>query len=151
MSALTLDDLSARLDRQVRDDVADLFGPVEIPVHTAAQSQGDLRVRPLPAGTAFVAADATWTPLTDPAGVVALPGVHDHVLTAGPDSQVDITHDIVDPTGLTVVGVRIGSGAAYVWHTEHGGIGVGPGTYALRRQREAGITAEDPATAFVAD
>jgi len=47
------------------------------------------------------------------------------------------TTGVRDNTGLAL-GVLAATGVAYLVHPEHGGSGIAPGTYVIRRQRERG-------------
>jgi hypothetical protein len=98
---------------------------VTIPVLTSLQAQGDLLVVPVPDDIDH----SSWSPVP-PSGIVVLQGQHDHRLLA--DGDVAFAPDVV---GQRLGWLRV-SGVAWLLHQEHGGSGIGTGTYELRRQRE---------------
>jgi hypothetical protein len=109
-----------------------------IPVHDGFQAQGDLLVAPLSevAGQVTVRARATWDEVP-PDGVELLrggAGGNAHTLVADPGTCLWTT-DVNDTTGLAL-GVFEALAPAYLLHREHGGTGVAPGCYVVRRQRE---------------
>lgn len=113
-------DVDAHLDR------ADI-----VPVHTGLQFQGDVAVVPVehfPRGT------VATQPVS--AGGVAVVrgenGGNTHLLlAAGQVTWAD------QSAGLRLGVLHVTHGAtAYLAHPEHGYLGVGPGTYEVRRQRE---------------
>lgn len=105
-----------------------------IPVHGGLQAQGDLLFIPAGevGGEVRVRRDATWVQV--PAGGVELlrgsAGGNAHTLLGG-----SWTTDVVDGAGLAL-GVMDVSEPTYVAHVEHGYVGLLPGRYVVRRQRE---------------
>ncbi|WP_433281116.1 hypothetical protein [Micromonospora sp. CA-244673] len=131
---LTLAELAGRTGLTVLDH---LEQQVRIPVVDGLQAQGDLIVIPL-----RILADvqpsprARWRPVP-PGGVELLRGAaggNPHTLVAGP-GDAEWTADVADPQFLAV-GVLRCVRPAYLIHPEHGGSGIAPGTYLVRRQRE---------------
>src|SRR5262249_33640536 len=109
-----------------------------IPVHDGIQAQGDLLVIPLAevAGQVAVRADARWVEVP-PEGVELLRGQsggNAHTLVADPGTCL-WTAAVDGATGLAL-GVFEALAPAYLMHREHGGTGVAPGCYTVRRQRE---------------
>lgn len=109
-------------DHLDRDDI--------VPVHGALQFQGDVAVIPLdePARVGAVQVPAEGIPV-----VRGEAGGHTHLLLAsGP-----VTWSPVDRVGLDLGVLTVADDATgYLAHPEHGYLGVGPGRYVLRRQRE---------------
>jgi hypothetical protein len=141
----TLDELTTSTGRPVDEHlVLDLV----IPVHDGIQAQGDLIVLPLDevAHEVTAHAHAFWREV--PAEGVELlrggTGGNAHTLVADPGTCVWTT-DVTDPTGLAL-GVLETLAVAYLLHREHGGTGLAPGSYVIRRQREQGPPV--PARAF---
>jgi len=133
-TATTLADLTRRSGLDVLDH---LEREVAIPVVDGLQAQGDLIVVPY----AFVA--RAVTPLTTmwqevPAEGVELlrsaAGGNPHTLVADPGT-CRWTREIRDTMGLAL-GMIETSAVAYLIHPEHGGTGIAPGRYVVRRQRE---------------
>lgn len=119
----TLQHLIERSDAEVLDH---LDRQVTIPVLTGPQAQGDLLVVPCAAVDAFKFVDV------EPKGIVVLAGQHDHRLLA--DGDVGFAPSV---EGQRLGWLRVGRKAvAWLLHQEHGGSGIGEGTYELRRQRE---------------
>lgn len=106
---------------------------VEVPVLDGLQFQGDLAVIP--------AAHDTWTRATQ-AGRVMIPlggrpvieamaGGHEHRLLPGAEGAVSFW-----PGSGQSLGYMLASEPAFLAHPEHGYLGIAPGRYELRRQRE---------------
>lgn len=133
----TLGDLTGTTGRDVD---LHLMLDLVIPVHGGIQAQGDVIVVPLAevAGDVKVQRSAHWREV--PADGIELlrggTGGNAHTLVADPGTCV-WTADVFDPTGLTL-GVFEAMATVYLLHREHGGAGVAPGTYIVRRQREQG-------------
>lgn len=151
LSTLTLDDLTARTGLDV---LGHLEREVTIPVIDGVQAQGDLLVIPI----ALLAADPSSWPRRDvsvvdsarwhqvpSAGVEVLragTGGNPHTLVADPGT-CRWTTGVTDPQELAL-GALTTTGVAYLIHPEHGGSGIAPGTYVIRRQRERSGTARRP-------
>ena len=109
-----------------------------IPVNEGLQAQGDLLVIPLAeiADQVTVKDGATW--LEVPSGGVELlrgeAGGNAHTLVADPGTCL-WTADVTDAVGLAI-GMIDAMTPAYLLHREHGGTGIAPGNYVVRRQRE---------------
>jgi hypothetical protein len=144
LTTLTLADLTARTGLDV---LGHLEREVTIPVIDGLQAQGDLLVIPI----AFLAAEprrgvsivgsARWHEVPA-AGVEVLragTGGNPHTLVADPGT-CRWTTGVNDPQRLAL-GALSTTGVAYLIHPEHGGSGIAPGTYVIRRQRErSGLT-----------
>jgi hypothetical protein len=109
-----------------------------IPVADGIQAQGDLIVVPLAelAGQVTIRDNALWSEV--PADGVEVvrneAGGNPHTLVADPDTCLWTT-DVDDVDGLAV-GVLDAMEPVYLLHREHGGTGIAPGRYIVRRQRE---------------
>jgi hypothetical protein len=109
-----------------------------IPVSDGIQAQGDLLIAPLVelTGVVRVRPEAAWAEIP-PEGVELLRGVaggNAHTLTADPGTCLWTTH-VTDVEGLTI-GALDAMTTVYLLHREHGGAGIAPGRYVVRRQRE---------------
>ncbi|MEU2588462.1 hypothetical protein ABZ612_37600 [Streptomyces avermitilis] len=134
---MTLAELTTRTGLDVLDH---LERQVAVPVVDGLQAQGDLLVIPY----AFVEPAvrvhtyAYWQDV--PAGGVELlrsaAGGNPHALVADPGT-CRWTPDVRDTMRLAL-GMLETSAAAYLIHPEHGGTGIAPGRYVVRRQRERG-------------
>lgn len=139
-AAPTLADLTARTGLDVLDH---LERGAEVPVIDGLQAQGDLLLVPLhlvaDAVTLVQGSGPRWTPV--PAEGLELlrsaAGGNPHTLVADPGT-CRWTPDVHDRFGLAL-GVLATTAPAYLLHPEHGGSGLAPGTYAVRRQREAAL------------
>lgn len=133
----TLGDLTGSTGRDVD---LHLMLDLVIPVHEGIQAQGDVIVVPLAAvaGDVKVQGSAQWREV--PADGIELlrggTGGNAHTLVADPGTCV-WTADVFDPTGLSL-GMFEAMATVYLLHREHGGTGVAPGAYVVRRQREHG-------------
>ncbi len=152
LTTLTLADLTARTGLDV---LGHLERQMTIPVTDGIQAQGDLLVIPI----AFLAADPrSWTgrsvSIVDSARWHEVPGAGVEVLRAGTGGNPHTlvadpgtcrwTTGVDDPQQLALGALRT-TGVAYLIHPEHGGSGIAPGTYVIRRQRErSSMTALDP-------
>lgn len=135
---LTLADLTRRTGLDVLDH---LERQAAIPVTGRLQAQGDLIVIPCITfgwldGRVDLWPNARWRSV--PADGIELlrsaAGGNQHTLVADPGA-CQWTTEVADPTGLGL-GVLTATGVAYLLHPEHGGAGIAPGTYLVRRQRE---------------
>ncbi|GAA3027968.1 hypothetical protein [Actinokineospora globicatena] len=111
---------------------------VTIPVLDGIQAQGDLIVIPAAiVGAAIDSAPARWVPVS-PQGVDLLRatnGANPHTLVG---AACHWTTGVRDTLALAVALVR-NTEPAYLIHPEHGGTGIAPGYWIIRRQRELGI------------
>jgi hypothetical protein len=142
-TTLTLADLTARTGLDV---LGHLEREVTIPVIDGIQAQGDLLVIPIallatdPAGRARRYVSITDSPRwheVPGAGIEVLragTGGNPHTLVADPGS-CRWTTGVIDPQRLAL-GALTATAVAYLIHPEHGGSGIAPGTYIIRRQRE---------------
>lgn len=100
---------------------------LEVPVFDGLQFQGDLAVIPCVGG--FF--EGTPVPPQGIAVIEAVGGGHEHRLLAGAPGTAWFT-----PSRGQDIGVLTTTGPAYLAHPEHGYLGIAPGAYTLRRQRE---------------
>ncbi|KAA0023612.1 hypothetical protein [Antrihabitans cavernicola] len=134
-STLTLADLTARSGLDVLDH---LDKEVTIPIIDGMQAQGDLIVIP----RALVADSvqtypAQWQQKIPTAGLELLrsaAGGNPHVLVAD-EGNCEWCPWVRDAEGLAL-GILDTEVTAYLIHPEHGGTGIAPGRYVIRRQRE---------------
>jgi hypothetical protein len=152
-TTLTLADLTARTGLDV---LGHLEREVTIPVTEGIQAQGDLLVIPIAVlaapsrGRAWnnvsIADSARWHEVPGD-GVELLragTGGNPHSLVADPGS-CRWTTGVHDPQRLALGAVST-TAIAYLIHPEHGGSGIAPGTYIIRRQRERSGTTRRPST-----
>lgn len=122
--------LASLIDRHGVDVDAHLDRDASVPTLTGVQAQGDVLVVPSPV--------SATTPVP-PDGVPVVRGEaggNTHLLLADGDVRCDLS-DGVSATSLTLAHVTVSDGAVgWLAHPEHGYLGVGPGSYELRRQRE---------------
>ncbi|GLZ35101.1 hypothetical protein Lesp02_72880 [Lentzea sp. NBRC 105346] len=128
--------LAELLDRSGTAALDHLERQVTIPVIDGLQAQGDLIVIPLDL------TDVTFLNPRDlpPGGVELIRGAggnNPHTLVADPDTcrWSDQLHDRL---GLAIA-VFENSAPVYLVHPEHGGTGVAPGRWLVRRQRERSL------------
>ena len=133
--------LAELLDRNDLDVLDHLERQVTIPVLDGPQAQGDLIVLPLAMVSNVVRVGSrpywTWVP---PGGVELVRGEagnNPHTLVADPRT-CEWTAGMQDPIGLGIAVFR-NTAPAFLVHPEHGGSGVAPGTWLVRRQQEAGV------------
>lgn len=114
-----------------------LEAEAEIPVHRGIQFQGDLAIIPL----GEVGDVISWQPSAlspvGPAGAEIIRGEnggHTHLLVAD-EGAAKWTADVSDEHRLAI-GVLDAAVPVHILHAEHGGTGIAPGRYLLRRQRE---------------
>jgi hypothetical protein len=143
LTTLTLADLTARTGLDV---LGHLEREMTIPVIDGIQAQGDLLVIPI----ALLVANPerpTWRDVSITAsprwhevpgeGIEVLragAGGNPHTLVADPGT-CRWTTGVRDPQQLAL-GALSTTEVAYLIHPEHGGSGIAPGTYVIRRQRE---------------
>ncbi|ORV92782.1 hypothetical protein AWC11_07200 [Mycobacterium interjectum] len=104
---------------------------VDIPVLAGVQRQGDVLVRPAMGLLATTAVPAAGTPV-----VRGESGGNTHAIVAA-DGPVycDVSAGSARDLRVAVLSVPEGS-TAYLAHPEHGFMGIAPGDYEIRRQRE---------------
>ncbi|WP_393915982.1 hypothetical protein [Halostreptopolyspora alba] len=132
---MTLAQLGERSGQNIPDH---LERATTVPVIDAPQAQGDLLVIPY----RLVEDDvhlppAQWTAVP-PEGIELLrstTGGNPHTLVADPGTCHWASGGVEDRTQLALGALRT-TGPAYLIHAEHGGTGIAPGTYVVRRQRE---------------
>ncbi|RFU40784.1 hypothetical protein DZF91_15310 [Actinomadura logoneensis] len=133
MTTMTLADLTLRYGHDVLDH---LERDVAIPVLDGLQAQGDLIVVPFGTATETLEHQPRWTEV--PAqGIEVLRGAaggNPHTLVADPGT-CRWTSDLYSRTRMAL-GVFEATAPVYLMHPEHGGSGIAPGTYVIRRQRE---------------
>lgn len=119
----------AILTRHQVEVPAHLEADAEVPVVSGLQRQGDVLVVPHRASKD----KGQRVPAEGIAVVRGEAGGNTHLLVAdGP-----VSWRPVDNGGLDLGAVTVEDGsAAYLLHPEHGGQGIGPGSYLIRRQRE---------------
>ncbi len=122
--------LGEAIDRHGIDVGDHLDRDITIAVLDGLQLQGDVAV--VPTNTA-AAPEAVPVPTAGVPVVRGENGGNTHLLLAdGP-----ATFAPTDPTGLVLGLLTIGDEAtAWLAHPEHGYLGIAPGTYEIRRQRE---------------
>jgi hypothetical protein len=131
---LTLANLTDRTGLDVLDH---LERETTIPVVGGLQAQGDLIVIPCAnLDDITIAPNPRWreVPSTGIELLRSAAGGNPHTLVADPGT-CQWTTSVDDPTRLAL-GVLTATRAAYLIHPEHGGAGIAPGTYLIRRQRE---------------
>lgn len=131
---ITVAELTARTGVDVLDH---LERESAIPVLDGLQAQGDLIVVPFHLLTGVIVPGFGWQEVP-PGGIEvirAASGANPHVLVADP-GICRWTVRVDDPEGLAL-GCLDTTGPAYLLHPEHGGSGIAPGRYLVRRQREA--------------
>jgi hypothetical protein len=124
--------LAELLNRNDLDVLDHLERQVAIPVLDGPQAQGDLIVLPHAMVRPVTTQDpwTNWWPVPH-GGVELVRGV------AGP-GVCEWTSNIHDPLGLGIA-LFTNTAPVYLIHPEHGGSGVAPGTWLVRRQQEAGF------------
>lgn len=107
---------------------------LEVPVLSGTQRQGDVIVIPTPGKTLKVSAKAFQVPAGGVPVVRGENGGNTHLLLAsGEVLYLEVTASDTFDVGVFTVA----EGAeAYLSHPEHGFMGIAPGTYTVRRQRE---------------
>lgn len=123
--------LGMAIDRHGVDVHEHLDREFQIPVLSAPQRQGDVMVVPLAAGRqASTGVGRDGFPV-----VRGENGGNTHLLLAEGDVRFDSLP--VSPTNLALGTLTVGEEAtAWLAHPEHGYLGIAPGSYELRRQRE---------------
>jgi len=131
--------LADLLDRNDLDVLDHLDRQVTVPVLDGPQAQGDLIVLPhamVPTVTHH--GRRLWEVLRGGVELVrGVAGNNPHTLVADPYT-CEWTTAIYDPPGLGIA-LFTNTAPVYLIHPEHGGTGVAPGTWVVRRQREADL------------
>ena len=122
--------LSTLIDRHGVTVDPHLDRDLTIPIHTGLQRQGDVIVIPDPGDPATTPVPASGVPV-----VRGENGGNTHAILADGTVYCD-THQ-ASASNLTLATLTVTPDAvAWLAHPEHGYMGIGPGTYTLRRQRE---------------
>lgn len=104
---------------------------VDIPVLSGMQRQGDVLVRPMTGAVAKTKVPPTGTPV-----VRGESGGNTHAIFAA-DGAVFCDTVAASTSDLRVATLSVPEGStAYLGHPEHGYMGIAPGDYEIRRQRE---------------
>jgi hypothetical protein len=130
--------LAELLDRSGLDVLDHLERAVTVPVVDGLQAQGDLIVIPLNLLGTVELRGHGWRPVP-PSGVELVRGergTNPHTLVAD-NGTCQWTTSIRDRTGLAIA-VFENTKPAYLIHPEHGGSGIAPGRWLVRRQQERG-------------
>ena len=112
-----------------------LEAEAHVPVHAGLQAQGDLFIVPLKDTSPLLGRSRDVKPVP-PDGIAVIEAVgsgHEHRLFAGVPGTA--TFGPASASGQDI-GVLTCTEPAYLLHPEHGGTGIAPGSYVLRRQRE---------------
>jgi hypothetical protein len=129
MTVQTLGELAGRYEFAVLEH---LEADLEVPVVGGLQAQGDLLV--IPVSAYRVSGTRAEVPAAGLAVIAPTGSGHEHRLFAGAPATAWFTPGTHQ--GMQDIGVLECTEPAYVLHLEHGGAGIAPGTYVLRRQRE---------------
>lgn len=122
--------LAEAIDRFDVDVHSHLDRTFEIPVLPGLQRQGDVIVVPTKRAIATTNVPASGFPV-----VRGEAGGNTHLLLAAGDVRFD--QRPVSATNLTLGVLTVGKEAeAFLAHPEHGYLGIAPGDYEIRRQRE---------------
>jgi hypothetical protein len=144
-------ELAELLDRTGLSVLDHLERQAAVPVIDGLQAQGDLIVIPFSlVGTITIAA-IRWRDVP-PEGVELIRGVagnNPHTLVAD-DGTCRWTTNFHDPLRLGIA-IFENTSPAYLVHPEHGGSGVAPGRWLVRRQQERGTGPRSARTVLVAD
>jgi hypothetical protein len=114
-----------------------LEADAEIPVNSGIQFQGDVAIIPIAEITGSVNYRPSTLTMVPAQGVEVVQGInggHTHLLVADPGTAFWTTK-VTDSEGLAI-GVLRCDAPVHMLHAEHGGTGIAPGEYVLRRQRE---------------
>lgn len=104
---------------------------MQVPVLDGLQRQGDVLIRPADV-RAYTSVPATGTPV-----VRGENGGNTHAIYAADGPVFCDVSQIPNSTDLRAATLTVPDGStAYLGHPEHGYMGVAPGSYEIRRQRE---------------
>jgi len=135
--------LAELLDRTGLDVLDHLDRQVTVPVIDGLQAQGDLLVLPLALLGSVPGRRDWWAlPATGRELVRGEAGNNPHTLVADPGT-CRLTTWWRDPERLAVAAFE-NTAPVYLIHPEHGGTGIAPGAWAVRRQREMGAGFRKP-------
>lgn len=123
----TLATLTARHGIDVLDH---LDQDVTVPILTGLQRQGDVIIVPNKKAAAKITVPATGVPV-----VKGENGGNTHAILAEGTVYCDTRQATTRDLTLALLTIPAGS-IAYLAHPEHGYMGIGPGSYTIRRQRE---------------
>jgi hypothetical protein len=144
--------LAELLDRHYLDVLDHLDREITVPVIDGLQAQGDLIVIPMAMLNVVKILRQPYWRLVPPEGVELVRGVagnNPHTLVADPGT-CHWTNTIRDPIRLGIA-IFENRTPAYLIHPEHGGTGVAPGRWLVRRQQERGTGGLRGRTLLVAD
>ena len=130
---MTTATLGQLIDRHGIDVLDHLDREAGVPVLDGLQFQGDLAVIPAASHGRHGTDSATEVPAAGIAVIEAIGGGHEHRLLAGVPGTAAFTPS---RNGGQDIGYLETTEPAYLAHPEHGYIGIAPGVYTLRRQRE---------------
>ena len=131
MNTLTLSDVERHAGRSCYDHVSEALAEIEVPVIDGPQAQGDLLIVPVARTAGGGAVD-----VTGPVDIIeAINGGHAHTLVA-PDGGCRA--HVRRPTGADdlVLATIDNTMPVYLLHAEHGAMGLAPGSWEMRGQRE---------------
>ncbi|HEX3786156.1 MAG TPA: hypothetical protein VHX38_41455 [Pseudonocardiaceae bacterium] len=131
--------LAQLLDRTGLDVLDHLEREVTVPIIDGPQAQGDLIVIPFDLLGTVTLRPWSGTRAVPAEGVELVRGVagnNPHTLVADPGTCTWTT-GLRDAVGLSI-GMFANTAPAYLIHPEHGGSGVAPGRWLVRRQQEYG-------------
>jgi hypothetical protein len=134
--------LAELLDSNDLDVLDHLDRQLAVPVLDGPQAQGDLIVLPHAMVPMVSAHTSRWQPVP-PGGIELVRGVtgnNPHTLVGDPGT-CEWTLGVRDPLQLGIA-LFTNTAPVYLIHPEHGGSGVAPGTWLVRRQQEAGFRRE---------
>jgi hypothetical protein len=133
--------LAELLDRSQLDVLDHLDREITVPVIDGPQAQGDLIVLPMAmVPKVFLSKRASWqsVPWHGVELVRGVAGNNPHTLVADAGA-CQWTAAVVDPLLRLAVAVFENTATAYLIHPEHGGSGIAPGRWVVRRQQEHGL------------
>lgn len=127
--------LAELIDRHGVDVLDHLDREATVPVLAGLQRQGDVLVVPAVVAALRTLAASTKVPASGTPVVRGENGGNTHAIVADGLVFCDVVTARGDELRVAVLTVPDGS-VAYLAHPEHGYVGIAPGTYELRRQRE---------------
>lgn len=128
---MTTATLGQLIERHHVDVLDHLDRDLEVPVLDGIQMQGDLAV--IGTSSPPTVTTAKRVPAEGIPVIEAVGGGHEHRLLASAPGTA--TFAFATRTGQDI-GVLEATAPAYLAHPEHGYLGIAPGSYVLRRQRE---------------